>query len=101
MNNPANPVHVVQPEQQLFGYSPDDWQRNASVVILFDHREQVFAKDLEGHDKVLAVVGVVEKLIEHLQVMSVVSCGFQLVVFVVLAQKLLPCLVFEFRGDIV
>lgn len=95
VDDATHAVHVVQSQQKLSCDVPHHWQRNASVVILLDERQQVLAEYLEGHDVMLAVQRVVEELVKHLQVVRVIPRGLQLRILVVLPQKLLPLRVFE------
>lgn len=42
MDDPANSMHVVETKKELLTNSPHDRQWNTSIIILFDHREQIF-----------------------------------------------------------
>ena len=48
-----------------------------------------------------AVEAMVEELVEHLQIVSVVSGGFQMVVFEIFPEESLPIGILEFGGNIV
>jgi hypothetical protein len=91
----TNSVHVVQAKQNLLGDVPDDRDGNSSIVVLLDQRQQILAENLECHNEVFSVLRVVKKLVEHLEVVSVVSCCLQSLVLKVLSQKLFPLWVFE------
>lgn len=62
----ANAVQVVEPEQRLVANLAHDGYRHSAVVVLLDQTEQVLAEHLERHHRVAAVRAVMEELVEHL-----------------------------------
>lgn len=61
MNNPADPMQIVQANQNLLGHPPHEWHRNALVVIPFHDFKKIDAEDFEDHDEVLAVGATVDE----------------------------------------
>jgi len=64
----ANSMQVVKTHECLLCNFANDWDRNAIVIELFNHREKIFAENFKSHDRVFSIWPDVEKLVEHLQV---------------------------------
>jgi hypothetical protein len=66
VNHLANPVQVVQAQQQLPGKDPTERQRNALVVVSLDHFKKVDTQDFEHHHEVFPVGPIVQETIKQL-----------------------------------
>ena len=73
VDQPADPVHVVERHKELLCDLAHSRQWDSSVVIFLYEREQVLAQDLEGHHEVFAVEAVVEEPVVHLEAVGVLS----------------------------
>ena len=74
MNNFAQPVEVVQPEQALPGHLANDGQRSSFVVVSLDDFEQVDSQDFEHSHEMLSVRSMVQEAVQELHTIAVVSC---------------------------
>ena len=83
MNDIAYPVEVVESNQGLPRYLTHYWYGYALVVILLYQRQQVLTQYLKGHNGVFSIEAMVEKLVEHLQIVSVLPTNFELGIFMV------------------
>ena len=71
MDNPADPMQIVQSNQNLLGHPPHEWHRNALVVVSFHDLKKIDAQDFEDHDEVLAVGATVDEGVKQLHSMTV------------------------------
>ena len=101
VDDTAHAVHVIQAEEELAGESPDNWNRNATVVVLPHQAQEILAEDLHRHRVVLAVEGMMEELVEHLQIVGVIAGRFKLWILEVRAQELGPFRVPEVLGHFI
>ena len=85
MNNVAYPVQVVESHENLPSDLADYGNWNTFIIVLLYQRQKIFPEDFEGHDRVLSIRPVMEELVEHLQVVSVLAANFKIRVFVVIA----------------
>ena len=83
MDDATDTVHIIQTKEQLLRDISDNWDWNASIIVLFNQREQVLAKYLKRHYKVLTIKSMMEELIKHLQIVCMVSCWFQSLILVI------------------
>lgn len=101
VNDAADPVKVVQAHECLLRYLADHWHWDASIVMLLDHSKQVFAEYLQRHDRVPPIRTHMEELVEHLEVVGMSPCDFEVRVAKVLADRGLPLGVLVVIRDIV
>ena len=90
MDDVADAVKVVESHQRLPGDLSHDGHGDTLEVEALDEGEQVPAKDLEGHDRVTTMHGVMEELIVHLKVMSVSAGHIEVRIPLVLSHRIDP-----------
>lgn len=71
MYNATLSVQVVKADQNLFGHSANQRQRNPLIVVPFHDFEQIYAQNLKNHHKVLAVGTRVQKAIQKLHCVAI------------------------------
>lgn len=70
------------------------------IVVLLNQGKEVFPQDFESHHGVAAIQGAVHKLVEHLEVVSVVSRGLVMRILSNLFDLLFPLWIFEVCSNI-
>ena len=90
VDDTADAVHVVEAQQKLAGEAPYNRDWDAAVVVLFDKAQEILPKHLHRHRVVLSVQGMVEELVEHLQIVRVITRRLQLWVLEVCTEEVVP-----------
>jgi hypothetical protein len=49
------PVQVVEANKNLSSNIPDDWNRDASVLVTFDQRKEIVPENFKEHANVLSM----------------------------------------------
>lgn len=101
MDDTADAMHIVKAQKELASEAAHDGNWDAAVVVLFDQAQQVLAKHLHCHCVMFSVQGVVKELIEHLQIVRVISGSLELRVLKVCTQEVGPLRVLEILRNFV
>jgi len=64
MNDPATPMHVIQPQQDLLRDLLHEMHRHSLVLVSFDETEEILAENLKDHAHVDAIWAFVLEVIE-------------------------------------